>query len=281
MERSTRPGVLPLRPLTLGELLDAAVALLRQHAGLFLAAGAVLALAEQAVLLPARTSVAVAGPIYQPYRDRLGEYWLLLCAGLAIEAAVIALIGGLTAAAAGPALLGEPVRARELVRRARLGTVGLIALVAAVVAGGCALAALLPWFFGYGLMGLAVPAVVVDRVGPLRAIGRSLSLSSRHALRACAIRVVGYLGWLAIRVALGLGGTALIDFTVGIPAGYSGVVLVSAIWVGVNAVAYPTLACLDAVLHLETRMRAEGLDIAVGRALHRGLPAGATLAVPR
>jgi hypothetical protein len=37
-----------------------------------------------------------------------------------------------------------------------------------------------------------------------------------------------------------------------------------------NALAYPMLACLDAVLHLEARMRTEGLDIALRRSLHLG-----------
>jgi hypothetical protein len=47
----------------------------------------------------------------------------------------------------------------------------------------------------------------------------------------------------------------------------------------VNTVSYATLACLDAVLHLETRMRTEGLDIVAVRARQHGRPVD--LAVPR
>jgi hypothetical protein len=54
-----------------------------------------------------------------------------------------------------------------------------------------------------------------------------------------------------------------------------------AVWALVNAVAYPALACLDAVLHLENRMRVEGLDIALSRALRLGAPTAQVLAVPR
>lgn len=32
-----------------------------------------------------------------------------------------------------------------------------------------------------------------------------------------------------------------------------------------NTVAYPALACLDAVIHLDNRMRTEGLDIRLAR----------------
>jgi hypothetical protein len=52
-------------------------------------------------------------------------------------------------------------------------------------------------------------------------------------------------------------------------------------WLMVNSVAYPVLACLDTVLHVETRMRSEGLDIALQRAVRRGVSADAALAVPR
>jgi hypothetical protein len=262
-------------------LLDAAVALLRGHARLFLISAAVLATIEQLLLYPLRNAAGLAAPLYLPYRDRLGEYWLLLAAGLATEATIIALLGGLTAGAAVPALLGERVRARDLLRNGRFGAVTAVALVVGAVAGLSALAGLLPWVFGYGLLGLAVPAVVVDGVGPGRAIGRSLALSSRALFRACWIRVVGYLGWLAIRVALGRGGVALLEFALDLRPGWFTVLLGAAVWIGVDAVAYPTLACLDAVLHLETRMRTEGLDIALGRALRRGEPAALVLAVPR
>lgn len=281
MEAPRRSGILPLRPLTLGELLDAAVALLRGHAALFIGAGAVLATLEQLALYRPRSAAGLVAPFYLPYWDRLGEYWLQLATGLATEAIVIALLGSLTAGAAVPALLGERVRARDLVRGGRYGAVAIVALVAGVVVGVSALAGLLPWIFGYGLLGLAVPAIVVDRVGPGRALLRSLVLSSRALLRACWIRVVGYLGWLAIRLALARGAVALLAVAIDLRPGLLATLVGMAVWIGVNAVAYPTLACLDAVLHLETRMRTEGLDIALGRALQRGDPAAPALAVPR
>ena len=43
-------------------------------------------------------------------------------------------------------------------------------------------------------------------------------------------------------------------------------------WILANTVVYAALACLDAVLYLETRMRVEGLDVAVGRSRRLGRP---------
>ena len=54
-----------------------------------------------------------------------------------------------------------------------------------------------------------------------------------------------------------------------------------AAWLAVNALAYPMLGCLDAALHLEARMRTEGLDIALARSLRRGVATETALAVPR
>jgi hypothetical protein len=48
----------------------------------------------------------------------------------------------------------------------------------------------------------------------------------------------------------------------------------------VNGLAYPMLGCLDVALHLEARMRCEGLDIQLRGALRRGVSAHTALAAP-
>jgi hypothetical protein len=286
VEPSRPTGVMPLRPLTFGELLDAAVSLLRTHARVFLGAAFLLAALEQAALYPLRQLAGITPPSYFPYADRLGAFWLTFATGLGTEAAILALLGGLTATAAGPALLGEHVPGRELLRRAgqRALPIIVIAAVAGILVGVGALAALIPWIFVYGLIGLAAPALIIDRVGPGRAIGRSFVLASRTGMRATWIRVGGYLSWLAIRLALGFGGGAGLRLVV--PQTGEWLAITSVVtWLLVNTIAYATLACFDPVLYLETRMRTEGLDIAVGRTLRlghpvdlaeplRGLPAG-------
>lgn len=273
MESARPTGVMPLRPLTLGELLDAAVTLLRAHARTFLVAAFVLAAIEQAVLYPLRAISSTSPPLYLPYDDRLGLYWLTLGFGLGTEAFILAVLGGLTSAAAGPALLAAPITDREVRSRCwrRAPAIVAVAVVAGVAATVAALAGLLPWIVVYGLIGPAVPVLVVDRRGPAGAIGRGLLLAGRSGLRATWVRLVGYLGWLAIRLAMGLGGVKLLSIFV--PATdewlrWIGVV----VWLVVNAVAYATLACLDSVLYLETRMRTEALDLAVGRELRLGRP---------
>src|SRR2546430_880291 len=89
--QSQPTGVLPLRPLTFGELLDAAVLLLRGNARVFLAVAALLAAGEQVLMYPLRIAAGIRPPFGLPYSDRLGEYWLMLGVGLGTEVFIIAL----------------------------------------------------------------------------------------------------------------------------------------------------------------------------------------------
>ncbi|GAA4680973.1 hypothetical protein [Phytohabitans rumicis] len=276
--------MLPLRPLTVGELLDAAVSLLRGYGRVLLPVAAVLAAAEQALLAPLRRAAGAEPPAYLPNFpefDHLGMYWVMLATGAATEVTIIALLGGLTSRAAAADVLGQRLPARQLLhpRGGRFGAVAVIAVGAGAATFAAALAGPF-WFLAYGLLGLAVPAVVLDRLGPGRALRRGTALACRAGLRAGAIRVLGYVAWLAIRVALGVGALAALDGLHLGGAEWTGWMSALA-WLLVNTVAYPTLACLDAVLHLETRMRTEGLDILLVRASRRGTLTPALLGVVR
>ncbi|MBT8228285.1 MAG: hypothetical protein HKP61_04090 [Dactylosporangium sp.] len=266
---------MPLRPLTVGELLDAAVGLLRENAKTLLAVALVLAAVEQVALYPLRDLAAVRPPTYfPPYTDHLAEYWLMIGAGYATEVGIIALLGGLAAQAAAASITGQARTPRAMLSPggSRLAVVAIISVLVGLLGGLGALACWVPWIFTYGLLGLAVPAAIIDGKGPLGAIGRSVVLSSRVGLRACWIRLIGYLSWLAIRMGLGFGGLAALAFF-GVPYTTRWVTVTGiAVWTVVNTVAYATLACLDSVLHLETRMRTEGLDISATLARRNNRP---------
>jgi hypothetical protein len=290
--QTSQPGVLPMRPLTMGELLDASVALLRTRAGLLITAGFLAAAAEQALLLPLRR-LADLDLRYLPADDRWPEWTLLVVVGFATEASAIAGLGGPAAAAAPRALLGRAAPRPERAARPAAATAA-VAVVAGAACGSVAatgyawpatwfLLALVTvplWIWAYGSLGLAVPAVVVDRLGPARAIRRSVRLSSRSVLRTVRIRVLGYAGWFTVRLAWGTGALSLVGLVYTSPDTTMDALLISAVYLVVNALAYPMLACLDAVLHLEARIRTEGLDIALRQALHRGVETAPLLAAP-
>lgn len=277
MDYGIAQGSLPLRPMTVGELLDAALVLLRTRARLLLGAGLALAATEQAVLYVLRQAARLDSS-YIPREGYVPQWLLVVVTGFAAEAMILAVLGGLAATAALPALLGRPV---PRPRRPGMPVAAAVATVAVVSGLVCGLGSLtvLPWLLCYPLVGLAAPVVAVDRAGPGRALLRSARLVLRSGFRPGAIRLLGYVGWLFFRLALGLGVQATLDLVPLDVAAWRELAPVFT-WLVVNALAYPILGCLDAVLHLEARMRTEGLDIALSRALRRGESVEPALAVP-
>lgn len=283
MRPAHQPGVLPLRPLTVGEVLDAAVVLLRVRGPRLVLLGAAVALVEQALLFPLRR-LADVDARYWPADDRWAVWALLVAAGCAFEVFAVATLGVPAAAAAPRALLGPAAPRPEPGLRPVLA-----GLVCAVVAGaGCGVVALtmfgwpptffllapvtvVAWICVYGLLGLTVPAVVVERLGPGRALLRSLGLSVRGFLRTLRIRVLAYLSWFWIRLGWGLGVLALVELAYRSPNTTVDNLLMAGVYLVANTLMYPMLASLDVVLHLEVRMRTEGLDISLRRALRRGV----------
>jgi len=273
-------GVLALRPLTVGELLDASLVLLRTRARTLLGLGLLVAAVEQALLYPLRAAAHV-GTSYIPRDGYVPQWWTLVAVGFGTEAAIVAVLGGVAGAAVLPALLGRQVPRPRRSRASVAFSVGTVAVVVGLICAACAAALLLPWFFAYAFLGLAAPAVLVDRRGAGGALLRSVKLVARSALRPGVIRLLGYLAWLMFRLALSAGAAALLRLIPGIPAGGAWAdVLPIVSWLLVNAIAYPVLGCLDAILHIEARMRVEGLDIALGRALRRREPLDPALAAP-
>jgi hypothetical protein len=291
----SQPGALPLRPLTTGELLDAAVVVLRTRTGHLIGLGLALAALEQALLYPLRR-LADVDSSFLPATAHLAPFGVLVVVGFATEAFCIALLGGVAARQAPRVLLGP----RASVRRQRAGsviTVALLAAAACAASGWTFLTVLVPWQiaglllavlltyavwpFIYGLVGLAAPTVVVDERGPLPALWRSARLAARNGMRAVWIRVLGYLVWLLVRLGLGFATIAAVEIFYTSPSATVDNLIMGAAWLVVNALAYPVLGCLDVALHLEARMRSEGLDIALRRSVRRGVDPATALAVPQ
>lgn len=290
-----QPGPLPLRPLTTGELLDAAVVLLRTRLTKLIWLGIAFAVVEQAVLFPLRR-LADQDISTRPGTGLLVQFSILVVVGFATEAFCIGVLGGIAAREGPRALLGRAAPPRPA---ARLVRVLVVAVLIGVIAGLAAwpfplllpplqgvgmpvavLVTLLAWPIPYGFIGLAAPAVVLDGRGPLRALGRSFWLASRDGLRAVWVRVLGYLGWALIRYTL-IGATiALVNLGFASPSTTVDAILLAGAAILVNAVAYPMLGCLDVALLLEARMRCEGLDIQLRGALRRGVSAETALAAP-
>jgi len=271
--------------------------LLRMRGWRLLVLGFVIAAAEQALLFPLRR-LADIDSRYLPADDRLVEFGILVMVGLFTEVAAIAVLGGVAARQAPRALLGWAAPSRP--RPHRTASVVTVAVITGLICGltawpflflpqsigwaGIVLAIIMTvmaWPFAYGPIGMAAPIVVTDELNPFRAFGRSIRLSTRSGLRGLWIRVMGYVTWIVIRYGLALGTLAIIELFATSPSNTVDNLIMGGTWLIVNTLIYPTLGSLDVALHLETRMRTEGLDIALRRAIHRGVAPDAVLGVPR
>lgn len=295
--------VLPLRRLTVADVLDGAVRTFRSVVGpavlvvllilgpLVLLTNLVLAqIAPQLVGqglagLQAMVDIdaAVAGPVpagavaAQLLGGLVG--WLL---GLIASSAVIALVlardrgvvmgAGAAVAAAARALpavliaslLIGVLGAALLIAASLLSlvvlvvpVVGVIVLVLVIVPGYVVgLAAF------FGLTSLVVPVVVAERLGPLRAVGRTLAVFRRAPLRIL---------WITLLMGVVV---AVIGLTVQLPMLTLAGVVPAGAWVveslgevGAQVVSVPLTALAALLVYLDVRVRHEALDLRV-RARH-------------
>ncbi len=282
---SDRPAALPRRPLTVGEVLDAAAELVRLRAWPLLAVGVALALVEQAALYPIREAMGyhVVTGFAGDFEDAFGPAWLLLAVGFTFESAIIVILGvsaGRSMAADLSDTPGRPIEALKIVAAhwwmllLAPFTSGLVFTVLTYLLGGMSaepgIAFLLGlalgslWLIVFVLFGLTGAVSGLDRRVPFAALGRASALSFRGGMRVTWVRLLGFFAWALLRLGFSIGVLSLFDYvTFGETAAF---IVVTAGTVIANAAAYVFLAALDAAALAEIRFRTEGLDIWLSRA---------------
>ena len=294
-----RPGVVPLRPLGLGELLDGAVEVVRRYPrptlGLSAAVAVLTGLLSIALLLPLAGLVDdISADDVDPAQVgglALGTLGTVIISGLAGL-----VLSGVITAVVGKAVLGEPMTAgaawaavRPLLLRlvglalltgllafAPLLVAGLVAGIAIAVAGGpgalvavpVVLAGLVLTVVLYFRLSLAPPALVLERAGVRQAMRRSWSLVAHSFWRVLGILLLttllaGVVGQVLQTPFALLGG--------GGPFGGGELTKVGIVLSAIGAAIAQTLtspftAGVRALLYVDRRMRAEGLDVALAAA---------------
>jgi hypothetical protein len=204
------------------------------------------------------------GSVFPDVPDLIGQAWLAVAVGLGTEALIIALLGLIAGRAAAAGAVGGSLRPSDLLSGRSLPGGIVLAVLGAVIVFAVSLLPL-GWLLAYPLMGMATVALVIDGTGAGRAWRRGIALSTRSGMRCAAVRLVGYLAFLMARLAFGLGSAAGLQELGVLPSGPISPWVSAAFFFVINTVAYAALASLDAVLLIETRIRTEGLDIALTR----------------
>ena len=140
-----KPGIIPLRPLGVGEILDGAIAAMRRYWRVMLGLSAVVAALTQVLSVPLKwallhdaldTSISTSST-GDPEGDLTVLAGAITSGGIEalITAIAVLVLSGILIAAVSRAVLGQPITAREAWDRARpripalLGVTGLVVLI--------------------------------------------------------------------------------------------------------------------------------------------------------
>lgn len=273
-----KPGVIPLRPLRVGEILDGAITTMRKHAALMIGAAAavmaVVQLLNALVMMSMQDQLQTVDTSASLTDDQalnlLGDF--AGATGLTVVVTVLAttFLSGFLTVVIGKAVLGRPVRAGEVwteIRPLLLPLLGLTVVYTLIVVVGLVVF-IIPGIWLYVLFALATPALVLERGRIGTALGRSKLL-----VRGSWWRTFGILLLAAIIAAIISMIIALpFDLLGGGAALGGGAMSTGAIWLSAlggvvaGAITYPFSAGVTALLYIDQRMRKEGMDIELARA---------------
>ncbi|MEU8636842.1 hypothetical protein AB0C38_32115 [Amycolatopsis sp. NPDC048633] len=286
-----KPGVIALRPLNIGDILDGAITAIRRHPLLILGIGAVMAVitagitflvqkyvladfenfASTATLGPGATEEELQSAVFGTF----GELFLVLIPTLLISTMLLAVTTGLMATVMGRAALGREVTFgiawRELQPRLLplLGVSFVYGLITTIGLMLCIIPGVLAWVF----WALAVPALVLERGTFRQAFARSIKLVSGAFWRVLGIlllaRVIQSLFENIIQLPFALG-TGVFDQVlnpgkVSLPS-TGDLLLQSAGQIVSGTIAIPFVTLVTVIVYLDQRMRREGMDIELARA---------------
>lgn len=309
-----QPGIVPLRPLNVGEILDGAFRAIRANPrvmfGFSLVVMGVIGLLEAIALstFMDETLVALEDPnltLEELGAVSIGSSVAGLGTGLATFLASVVLTGILIVSVS-QSVLGRTLPVGEvwaqvkgriwrlvgltlLLALASVAVVVVLALIVLALIGtttlsgdsgtialavvGSILAVLAAGVLGVFLavrLGIAAPALVLERTGVLASIRRSWALTGRSFWRifgvlALAWIIVSVLTW-ALMVPVSL--ASLLGPDVATSPAY--LVVSTLLSVLISALTTPFLAAVQALVYIDVRMRKEGLDVELARAAEAG-----------
>ncbi|MFD4672836.1 hypothetical protein ACFWNN_24130 [Lentzea sp. NPDC058450] len=290
---SIKPGVIPLRPLAVGEIIDGAITTMRRYPKLIIGAAAVVAAVTQILgllvqlpFLDDLTAVVTLDPNTTTQQEAMNQATDALVGFLSgsLISVVLLLLGtvflsGFITVIVGHAVLGKPVtfaQAWEEFKPRLLPLLGATLLFGLITTVGLILC-IVPGVWLWVMFGLVTPALVLERCGVSAAFGRSRKLVDGAWWRTFGILlltvVIGaVIGWIvslpfeAIGLAIS-GGFSNDPASVLNPA-YLIFVTIGAIIS--STITLPFSSAVTVLLYVDRRMRSEGMDIELQRAAGHG-----------
>jgi hypothetical protein len=283
-----KPGVIPLHPLAVGEIIDGAVTTMRKYPKLLIGAAAVVAAITQIIglllqlpFLDDLNSVAALDPNTMTPDQALEQFTRGLSGFLTgtLVSVVLVVIGtvflsGFITVVVGHAVLGRPVtftQAWEEFKPRLLPLLGATLLSTLLIVVGVILC-ILPGIWLGVMFSLIGPALVLERCGVGAAFGRSKALVNGAWWRTFGILllaglIAGVISWI-ISLPFELVSLATTDSTVALSAG--ALVLTTIGGIVAQTITLPFNSAVNVLVYVDRRMRAEGMDIELQRAAGHG-----------
>jgi hypothetical protein len=275
-----KPGIVPLRPLSVGEILDGAFTAIRRYPRTVLGLSASIAAIQQLLAFVVDISTGGFASPTANELTALGTVSGLIT--LLINAILATVLAGMLTIVIGDAVIARSAPIRAVWLRLRPLMWRLI--------GASFLAAVLPWL---GLIALIVggvllwvalsfttPALVLERLTIRRALRRSWRLTMASFWRVLGIRLLAWLlasflaGILALPGAIiAFASTASSFDGAGGHIGLGAEIAIRLSSFLANAITLPFVAGVVALLYIDSRMRTEALDVTLVRAATENPPA--------
>ncbi|AKT52418.1 hypothetical protein ADJ73_16140 [Arsenicicoccus sp. oral taxon 190] len=300
------PGIVPLRPLQLGDMLGAGFKILRFNPRGTIGVSLILQLIGVVLVIP------FVGWLLSGGLDRLGSLTApdngggpnLVVNLLQVPSSLLAQVATLVlCVVVSRAVIGERATLGEAWRevRAQIGRCLLYVLVTTLLwVGGVGLALLLLFalaqidgamvvvgalvlgpvlLFVFVRLGLAASALVLERIGVVAALRRSWALSRGAFWRLFGIQlltslVVGFASLALMLPLMMIGMVAVFATSTTSPQGMTSSLVVLAViyalaQILVGAVTTPITSTVSTLLYIDQRIRREGLDVELARAVDR------------
>ena len=301
MPPALKPGVIPLRPLSLSDIFDGAVAYIRANPKATLGLTTVVVVAAQILTLILQVGpLAVTGQLGQSLRGEETSTAAILGSSAAGMAGAVAtalsaiLLSGMLTVVVGRAVFGANITIGEAWERLRgrllaligftaleaIGAIVLIAIavvtivgVAAAANGATAFVIGAPLVLGLiallvylgTMLSFAPPLIVLERLGVFPAIMRSFALVKNDFWRVLGIRLLATLVAsvisAAVSVPFSLGGQILL-----VSAASTATALIALTMVAIGSaigqiITAPFSAGVVVLLYTDRRIRAEAFDL--------------------
>lgn len=265
-----QPGLIPLRPLTVGEILGISVTVVRRH---------LVPLGGTAMLVGLLSTVSTVALLagtgaLQTYAE--GTWWtdlldgvstsvptgilIAVFVGLLVSTIGGSVVAGMATAYAGAQALGQDGRGAvtERLRGRWMVLLGTAAIVGMLVAVGFTLF-IIPGVIAYLIWVFAAPAVVMERAAVSPALRRSALLTRGHRGRILGTVAITMIAGVMVSTIV----TSLAAALVAQSDAVTVLIITQLVGVVVSGLAAAWTGAAVALLYIDVRMRTEHLDQAL------------------